>query len=550
MKRRGFSGGGGGGAGDPGRPPKQGPEITISVKDTLTGKVKKVVVGEVPNLAKGKLTMLSLKVEKAVRDYLAKQLVPEPAPRLKLRPKTSHAQRCEPQRAGAARMGPLLLRAMAAETGTATAFVLPRLTLASRAMESIPAASVPLPITLSIPGETPQPGERWRSYKQRVADRLGELAIRLGREIGLHCTLLHAANALRCRATPEQVKAAMEITGLRIIELDPTVRVIALDDAGRDLDLPRFRAGHPHLTGAGVKVAVLDSGIDTQHPYLRVAAAVSTCGEPVGTPGLHGTHVAGCLASRDSVYGGVAPEVDLLDIKVVDSQGRGDSSGISRGFDAALDQDADVISLSIGFNHLPTWSQGGHGWYCPDGKCPLCTAVTNAVLLENVPVVVAAGNDHAHAEFLRANGGALDFDTELSCPGQATGSITVGAVTKQQFVTAGFSSRGPTSFGSAKPDIATDGVNVTSCSLVPRDSAGRPLPGPFERGDITTRLSGTSMATPIVAGAVALLAQKRKDEGLPRDAAAIRKILLTQCFRPLSAGSSEVGVGRLELAGI
>jgi hypothetical protein len=86
---------------------------------------------------------------------------------------------------------------------------------------------------------------------------------------------------------------------------------------------------------------------------------------------------------------------------------------------------------------------------------------------------------------------------------EASSAITVGAITKQAFVTTTFSSRGPAAYGLSKPDIAADGVNVTSTSPVPRDASGQVLPGSLSRGALTTRLSGTSMAAAIVAGAVA-----------------------------------------------
>ncbi|MCW5557390.1 MAG: S8 family serine peptidase [Verrucomicrobiae bacterium] len=90
------------------------------------------------------------------------------------------------------------------------------------------------------------------------------------------------------------------------------------------LQAPRlFRLRHPELDGKGITVAVLDSGIDTQHPWLQVAKSVSIHGQDIAIPGDHATHVAGCLASRDNVYGGVAPGITLLNIRVLDAKGSG-----------------------------------------------------------------------------------------------------------------------------------------------------------------------------------------------------------------------------------
>src|SRR5205085_1777224 len=84
----------------------------------------------------------------------------------------------------------------------------------------------------------------------------------------------------------------------------PLLPVVAMDEVVADIGLPAFTAAGVR-TGAGVKVAVLDSGIDAAHPALAVAHQVETCGEPTAVPGAHGTHCAGILASRDTVLAGV-----------------------------------------------------------------------------------------------------------------------------------------------------------------------------------------------------------------------------------------------------
>jgi subtilisin family serine protease len=322
-----------------------------------------------------------------------------------------------------------------------------------------------------------------------------------------------------------------------------------MDDAVRDIELPLFRARHPALDGTGIRVAVLDSGIDTLHPWLQVADSVSTCGESVNVPGRHGTHVAGSIASRDTVYRGVAPGVTLINVKVLTSTGNGQASFVTRGVDEALDRNAQILSMSIGFNHLPTWSQNGHGWSCPNGDCVLCTAVNNAVTLEGVLVVVAAGNEHERASFLRANNLGGTFDSEIACPGAANGAITVGALTKQTFLTASFSSRGPTAFQSAKPDIAAPGVNITSSVPARRKADGTVVPN-LTRAELSDRDSGTSMATPIVSGALALILQRRIEAGQPIDVATVRAELLTRGFQVLARPAAEVGVGRLNIGGL
>jgi serine protease AprX len=370
----------------------------------------------------------------------------------------------------------------------------------------------------------------------------------LKKNAGLNCEPIHSCNALQTRGLIGQVREALKHDGLQLIEFDPPVEATLMDDAVKDIELPIYKMRHPALNdGSGVRVAVLDSGIDTKHPWLTVSDSVSTCGESYDIPGKHATHVAGSIASNDSVYSGIAPGVTLLNIKVLDSEGRGQPTFVTRGIDEAMDRGAHILCVSVGFNHLPTWSDGGHGWPCPDGRCQLCMAIDNVVRLENITAVVGAGNAHNRCEFLRQNGSAGTFDTELSCPGQAREAITVGAVSKQTFVTAPFSSRGPTAFGLTKPDLAAPGVNVTSALVVRRDAGGNLIPG-LSRSDLSVTLSGTSMATPIVAGAVALIRQRRASAGEEVGQAAIRQELLSTAFRHLTSPALEVGVGRLNIA--
>jgi len=205
-----------------------------------------------------------------------------------------------------------------------------------------------------------------------------------------------------------------------------------------------------------------------------------------------------------------------------------------------------VLSMSLGFNHLPAWSDGGHGWTCPDGACPLCRAVDNAVSFGAV-VVVAAGNEHGRAEALRRFGYGGTFDIEQACPGHSRGAITIGALTKRTFLPADFSSRGPTAYGAPKPDISAPGVNIMSTVPAPRNPNGAMVANP-PRHLLFARLSGTSMATPIVAGAVALLIEHHRRQGLPTDPASVRGALLSRAVTTMPFPPLEIGVGRLDLA--
>jgi subtilisin family serine protease len=403
-----------------------------------------------------------------------------------------------------------------------------------------------LPIVVKLPTIEPEPGEPWVSYRYRVEQTIQPTLNLMNNVMGLDSVPLLAANALQTTATTEQIEMLSSLPEVSKLELDPVVQVVLLDDAANDLLLGSFRTKHPTLTGSGVKVAVLDSGVDTQHPFLSVSDSLSTSGEDVAIPGKHGTHCAGIIASRDSIFSGVAPDVELVNIKVVKANGTGKHTNIMKGIDRALDRDVDVISMSLGFNHLPTWSNKGHGWTCTQGDCPLCTAVDTAVALENVIVVAAAGNEHDRAEALRASGFGNKFDTELTCPGQARRALTVGALTKNTFLLASFSSRGPTSFNDPKPILCAPGVNITSTVPAPRTATGTLVNNP-PRASLFGRSSGTSMATPFVAGTTALLIQEKKAAGLAWTPSTIIGELLMRGLIPVVGTANEVGGGRLTL---
>jgi len=401
-----------------------------------------------------------------------------------------------------------------------------------------------LPLIVQRTPSARMDGEHWPEYKERIGAALEPL-----RQIYTdgEGQPLYLANAIAGQFSLLQVEGLADREDVALIELDQLFDATMMDDVIGDVGIAGFAQNHHGLTGQGVRLAVLDSGVDTQHPFLNVLDSISTCGEDIAIPGSHGTHCAGSVASRDASFPGIAPDVDLLNIKVLKHDGRGNHNMINQGVDKALDMDADILSMSIGFNHLPRWSRGGHGWSCPDGLCPLCTAVDNAVAFGKI-VCVAAGNEHTRAETLRSFGDGDKFDTELGCPGQSRSAITVGALTKRTFLPASFSSHGPTSYGDPKPDISGPGVNVISTVPAPRNPNGTLVANP-SRADLFDRKSGTSMATPIVAGAVALIVQARRAAGLSVSPADIRQALLADAVTALlSPAPLVVGAGRIELA--
>lgn len=222
------------------------------------------------------------------------------------------------------------------------------------------------------------------------------------------------------------------------------------------------------VDGAGVVVAVIDTGVDANHYELKgkvVGWRDFVNGRPQPYDDLgHGTHVAGVIAGRRF---GVAPEAQLLVAKVFDQYGEGSTSGIIQAFQWAIANGADVINFS-----------GGATEYTD-----LWDYTLSEISKRNVIPVIAAGNFGPAPR-------------TICTPGNVRGTITVGAVDRGKVI-APFSSRGPSSIGGGryiKPDVCAPGVDVRSC-----------WPG----GGYRT-LSGTSQAAAHVTGATALLLQEHR----------------------------------------
>ncbi|MEU4677709.1 S8 family serine peptidase [Micromonospora sp. NPDC023737] len=263
--------------------------------------------------------------------------------------------------------------------------------------------------------------------------------------------------------------------GVTKVWLDGKVRA-TLADTTAQIGAPQVWSGGN--TGAGVPVAVLDTGVDAEHPDLtgQVAEARSFVpGEEVTDRNGHGTHVASTIAgtgaASDGRERGVAPGVELHVGKVLSDAGEGQDSWIVSGMEwAARDAKARVISMSLG--GAPS-----------DGTDLLSRSVNQLSAETGALFTIAAGNS------------GPDMQT-VGAPGSADAALTVGAVDNLDRL-AVFSSRGPrTGDNALKPDITAPGVDVL---------AARSQYSPEGEGQYLT-MSGTSMATPHVAGAAALLA--------------------------------------------
>ena len=279
------------------------------------------------------------------------------------------------------------------------------------------------------------------------------------------------------------------------------------------------------LTGEGVGVAIIDSGIVTYHDDFTTAPG-STQLYPYGNQRVsffkdfvngrtlpyddygHGTHVSGIVAGNgfDSrgELSGMAPGASLVSLKVLDANGQGVVSDVIAALEwvagNASAYNIRVVNLSIGAEVLESFETD-----------PL-TLAAKALVDRGVVVVAAAGNDGQDANGNKLWGG-------IAAPGNAPWVLTVGAsstqgtFTRSDDVLASFSSRGPTPIDfTAKPDLAASGVGTVSTAS-PGSTFYADYPQYRVAGEIDTAvspyfvLSGTSQAAPVVSGTVALMLQ-------------------------------------------
>ena len=297
---------------------------------------------------------------------------------------------------------------------------------------------------------------------------------------------LARAKALSAKAAAMTPQARQQATvtapvfgaGISRIWLDGKVKATLADSTAQIGAPDAWNAG---FDGKGVQVAVLDTGVDAGHPDFagQIAASRSFVpGQDTTDRVGHGTHtastVAGTGAASDGKEKGVAPGAKLLVGKVLDDSGYGDESWVIAGMQwAAQTEHARVISMSLGSTD-PS-----------DGTDPLSQAVDDLSAATGSLFVIAAGNS--------GSGG-------IGAPGAATSALTVGAVDSTDAL-AYFSSWGPRlTDGALKPEITAPGVDILAARSQYTDGTGSYV-----------TMSGTSMATPHVAGAAALLAGEHPD---------------------------------------
>lgn len=289
-------------------------------------------------------------------------------------------------------------------------------------------------------------------------------------------------------------------------------------------------------SGRGIGVAVLDSGIypheDFMYPRSRIIAFkdfVNGYEKPYDDNG-HGTHVAGIIGGdgtkSNGQYKGIAPSCNLIGIKILDEKGSGSTSNVLAGIQWMIDNkdryNIRVANLSIG---------------SPDREGendPLVKAV-NAAWDAGIVTLVAAGNDGPRMQ-------------SITSPGVSRKIITVGASDDQKTVNihgdtiSDYSGRGPTRACIKKPDVVAPGSDIMSCAS---DTKYIPKDGKDPTTPLTTyyvKKSGTSMATPMVSGALALFLE-RHPYVTPNDI----KLRLKSCTNDLKFPQEQQGWGLIDV---
>ncbi len=344
--------------------------------------------------------------------------------------------------------------------------------------------------------------------------------------------------------------------------------------------------------GKGVVVAVADSGIDGSHPHFEKYANLSLPsglehrdftgkgGDPLVDEFGHGTHVAGIVAGRTCtdevrsmrlgetrdpgntvttvaepiagvVVQGVAPQAKLVSLKVLSGAG---GSGYASALIAALEYVQEVndngrrlkihcVNLSLGYPFDAAWFAAGHS--------PLC-AVVDRVSRSGVVVVAAAGNDGS--AMLQTEGRTNRQRIAIQAindPGNAEEAITVGATHAEaphRYGVSYFSSRGPTADGRRKPDLVAPGERILSCAAARSEKLATALDEAGAKPEAGVAYfreeSGTSMAAPHVAGAVAALLSVRAEfVGRPE---AVKEIFVSSCT-DLRRSADFQGAGLIDL---
>lgn len=322
----------------------------------------------------------------------------------------------------------------------------------------------------------------------------------LEREVGyVHQWDLPLIDAVAGRVPHGMILETTTLPGVVMLELDGIMQVQNGDAAViHEVDLAQQATGYD---GSGVTVAVIDTGIDSYHVGLddldddnstddpKVIAFYDPVNNPDKTNGTeirayddqgHGTHCAGTVAGTGAPtyeHPGMAPQAYLVGVKVLDAGGSGSFATVMAGMQWTVDHryqyNIRAASMSLGGPGPIEWTSSEED---------SVNRYANEMVRAGISMLIAAGNSAAPGT--------------IGTPGGAEDVITVGALNKNTAI-AEYSSEGPTEEGRVKPNVAFVGSDVMSAQ--------------HNSGDGYVAFSGTSMATPGVAGTVALMLQANPD---------------------------------------
>lgn len=328
------------------------------------------------------------------------------------------------------------------------------------------------------------------------------------------------------------IKDLKHVEGVEQVEYD-ALMTAQMDIARKVVKTDTIRKNYGY-TGKGITVAVIDTGVHTHkdfmYPQNRLLGQVDYLNgrNELYDDSGHGTHVAGIVGgsgyASSGKYTGIAPEVNLLSVKVLDAKGGGKTSDVLAGLQWIMDHrrqyNIRIVNISIGGKDEL-------------GEEAAIVKAVNKLWDAGIVVVTAAGNKGPRRQ-------------TITTPGISRKIITVGSSDDQQTVNikgdyiSNYSSRGPTKEKIIKPDVVAPGANIISCSTqrinvtTTREEV--------ELGEKYESKSGTSMSAPIVTGAIALLLQKEPDL-TPNQV----KLRLSQSCEDLGFEKNHQGWGQLNI---
>jgi subtilisin len=332
--------------------------------------------------------------------------------------------------------------------------------------------------------------------------------------------LFHRLGAGLVHVDPDQLTALRARIGADLLAVEPErfVRAIELasgvppapNETQLTWGLQATRVARSQFSGRGVRIAVLDTGLDLQHPDFLGRSILSqsfVAGEAVDDGNGHGTYCAGLACGPSSPAQppryGVAGDAALYVGKVIGDDGNGADGNILAGIDWAVRGGCAIISLSVGTPVAPG-----------EPYSPLYEGVAQRALAAGTLIIAAAGNDSLRPDSI------APVDHPANCP-----SILAVAAIDEYLRIAPFSCGGINTDG-GEIDLAAPGVAVRSS---------------WTRPDLYRTDSGTSMATPYVAGIAALLA-----EANPSIRGRDLQALLTRGAQPLALPARDVGAGLIQ----